>query len=75
MAGADPDYQLARLHLEPGDILVVKIHDQIQDEAHIERIRANAKLLFGDACPAILVLDANVDLSILTRTEIESRSA
>lgn len=67
----DWEYKVGKLHLEPGDILVLKINTRMINEAHMERIRENAKMLFGDHANKIMVLDENVDISVLTRAEIE----
>lgn len=70
----DLEYRVGKLHLEPDDILVVKINTKMIDLVHIERIRENAKLVFGDRATKILVLDSNIDISVLTRAEIEERT-
>jgi hypothetical protein len=68
----DLEYQIARLQLRPGDVLVLKIAQYLPMEA-MKRIKDDLDRLVP-GIPA-MVLDPNVDLSVLTREEIEQRSA
>lgn len=72
----DPDeiefrYRVGRLQLTPGDVLVVKVDHPISPEA-----AARIRQYVDDATPSgtrTIVIDASIDLSVLTKTEIDER--
>jgi hypothetical protein len=69
----DLEYGIGRLRLEPGDVLVIKIAGGISTEL-VARFRAEAKHVLGEDTK-VLVLGDRVDLSILTKAEIEAKVA
>ena len=64
---------VAKMNLAPGDILVVKVNHHIPAEAHV-RIRDKMAAILPDGVQCI-VIDSSVDLSVLTRAEIEAKAA
>jgi hypothetical protein len=66
------EYQVAKLALAPGDALVVKL-DMIPTPAQADLVRARLGAVLGEGVP-VLVLGRDVDLSVLTRAEIEARA-
>lgn len=67
------DGAVAKLQCAAGDVLVVKITSVVLSGEQQERLRAH----FARFVPAgvrILVLDRDVDLSVLSKSEIESRA-
>jgi hypothetical protein len=65
--------EIARLRLEPGDVLVVRVQNlPIDPGPVVERFGNTLK----QCCPEgvkVLIIDGNIDLSILTKSEIERR--
>jgi hypothetical protein len=68
-----PEYEIGRLRMEVGDVLVVKVHASLPGEV-AQKIRQQITSQIPGNAP-VIVIDKNVDLSILTRSEIEKRSA
>lgn len=68
---ADLEFQIAKLQLAPGDILVAKFGQGLTFEA-AQAVREQ----FCGAVPGhrVLIIDCDLDLSVLTRAEIESRA-
>lgn len=67
----DIEFKIARLDLRPGDILVLKLRDQVPTW-EMDRFRKIMQEITGDH--KCLVLENGVDLAILTAAEIEARS-
>jgi hypothetical protein len=67
------DVEIGKLHLKPGDVLVVRTESRIPMQVS-ERIRdlVQPKLPSGVQC---LVIDPGIDLSVLTRAEIDAKAA
>lgn len=70
MSDEIPGYAIAKLSLAPGDILVVKCN-LILTAKQIYDVRSRLQSIVGDI-PA-LVISSDIDLAVLTRSEIESR--
>jgi hypothetical protein len=68
----DPQFQIARLELKPGDILVLKAPGFLPATAQA-RIKSDLERI----CPGVkcMVLEGGMELAVLTREEIEQRSA
>jgi hypothetical protein len=68
----DPQYQIARLELKPGDVLVIKMTATRPSLSQIVQIKSDMQRI----CPGVtcLVLADDVELSVITREEIEQRS-
>lgn len=62
-----PEFAIARLELKPGDILVAKSSEHLSRE-FADRISEWIKLAAPDHM--VLVLDARLDLSVLTKAEL-----
>jgi hypothetical protein len=62
------DFSIAKLSLAPGDILVVKVHQRIAQET-FNRISD----YFSQQAPGhrVLILDRDLDLSVLTKADVE----
>ena len=72
-ADRDLEFRIAKLQLAPGDVLVVKSNKRVTPEA-IE----NAKRLMVHVLPPEvrwMFIDPEIELSVLTRAEIEARAA
>lgn len=67
------EYAMRRLKLEPNDILVVKGAKSISGEVSC-RIQKAARNILGEYAK-VLIVDPELDISVLTAAEIESRSA
>jgi hypothetical protein len=66
-------FEIGKLQLKDGDVLVVKTDRPMSHDA-AERTRKHLKgLLPRDV--AIMIIDRGVELSVLTKTEIEERVA
>ena len=65
------EYRLARLRLGPGDVLVVKYDGQASAD-EIRRSMDPVRQILG-GLPRILIIGPDVDLSVLTREDIEAR--
>lgn len=66
-----PAYEIAKLRMEPGDVLVIKVHAVLTADV-AKKIRDQIANQIPGKAPVILI-DKNVDLSLLTRAEIEQR--
>lgn len=68
------DVEIARLRLAAGDVLVVQATGVRLTDEMAMRIKAHVdrKLPHGVQC---LVLDPSIDLTVLTRAEIEAKVA
>lgn len=65
-------FEIAKLRLEPDDILVVKVDRPLSKEA-TDRIRKHlAGLLPGGI--KTMIIERGVDLAVLTKAEIEGRT-
>lgn len=73
-SAADLEYHIAKLRLQPGDLLVVKIDHTISAEI-CGRIRDHfeAALKASGISNRVLVVDNSIELSVLARDEIEKR--
>ena len=70
----DIEFKIAKLELGPRDVLVVKSAYHISDEG-VQRVRqyiCEQANIYGNA---ILVIQPDLDLAVLTRSEIEERTA
>ncbi len=65
----DVEYRIGRLALAPDDVLVVKINHVASKEMHHRVMNYVASVV--NEGTKILVIDHSVDLSVLTREEIE----
>lgn len=63
------EFEVARLRVEPGDVVVVKVHAVISDEV-ARRLRDQISTQLPPKTPMI-VIDKNVDLMVLTKADIE----
>lgn len=71
---SDPlEYQIARLALGPGDILVFSTPRTLSRDA-FDRIRKTLQELLGDS-RKVLILDAGCELSALTAEDLQERMA
>lgn len=66
------EYTLRRLKMEPNDVLVVRCTKSISNEAS-RRLHKAARNILGENAK-VLVVDPELDISILTAAEIETRS-
>ncbi|MCK1536835.1 MULTISPECIES: hypothetical protein [unclassified Bradyrhizobium] len=71
-APGDLQLRIAKLALAPDDVLVVKI-DRIVSAEAFHRIGKHVRSQLGDADRKILVIDSQIDLSVITREEILRR--
>lgn len=67
------EFEVARLRVEPGDVVVVKVHAVISGDV-AGRIKDQISSQLPPKTPMILI-DKNVDLMVLTRADIEKRIA
>lgn len=67
------EYRVGRLTIAPGDALVVKVDRMITTKI-AERLRKYAGAVVPEGTK-ILIIDQGIDLTILTREEIEQRTA
>lgn len=65
--------EIGKLQLAPGDVLVVKTDRPMSQDA-TERVRKHLKGLLPQNV-TIMIIDRGVELSVLTKTEIEERVA
>jgi hypothetical protein len=65
-------FEIARLDLRPGDILVLRFQDRLRPEA-IENIRRTMKDVVGDH--RCLILENGAELAVLTAAELEDKLA
>lgn len=68
----DLEYRIAKLKLESGDILILKF-DVVLTKEQAARIREDVKHIAPGT--KALILDHHAELSVLTRAEIEARTA
>jgi hypothetical protein len=66
------EFRIARLELKPGDILVVKIKSARPSSSHLKDLKAAIERVYRGPC---LIFDETMDLAVLTREDIEQRSA
>lgn len=68
---ADLEYRIAKLALKPGEILVVKV-----DHTLDARIGGNIRKHFEDVVKGnrVIIIDNSMDLSVLTKADIEQRA-
>jgi hypothetical protein len=66
------DAEIGKLDLAPGDILVVKVDRMIPSET-ADRIAAHVKPKLPDGVQ-VLVIDPAIELSVLTRAEIDAKT-
>lgn len=66
------EYRIAKLQLRPGDVLVVKVDHTISAEIG-GRIREHFERTVGPD-RKVLILDNSIDLSVLTKADIEKRT-
>lgn len=65
------DFEIARLDLQPGDMVVLKLRDRVPREALDHFRKTMMDVTRGHKC---LILENGADLAILTAAEIEARS-
>lgn len=65
------EFRIAKLSLDPGDVLVVKV-DKIITAEVAAMIKKQVFEATGNR--RVLVLDKNIDLAVLTSSEIEARA-
>ncbi|MGD5626675.1 hypothetical protein QUT74_22530, partial [Xanthomonas citri pv. citri] len=70
---ADLEYRIAKLSLAPDDVLVVKVNERVPTEL-FQRVANYVRSQLDDKTRKVLVIDSQVDLSVITREEIERRS-
>ena len=68
----DLEYRVGKLSLAPGDVLVAKV-DTVLSLAQHDYIRQNLSASLPEGVKA-LVLDSRMDLSILTKADIDART-
>lgn len=71
MSSADLELRIARLTLAPGDVLVAKAKGEMTSAA-AERGERYLRMLVPHGV-RVMVIDDRVDLSVLTKAEIEDR--
>jgi hypothetical protein len=72
MTEAELPIQIAKLQLAPDDILVARFTRLVSQET-CKRASDHIKRLLPPGVQ-VLVIDPSIDLSVLTRSEIESRA-
>lgn len=66
-------FEIGKLQLKDGDVLIVKTERPMSNDV-TERVRKHLKgLLPRDV--TVMIIDRGVELSVLTKTEIEERVA
>ena len=68
----DLEYRVGKLSLAPGDVLVAKV-DTVLSLAQHDYIRQNLSASLPEGVTA-LVLDSRMDLSVLTKADIDART-
>ena len=68
----DLEYRIAKLSVSPGDVLVVKVDRPITNESGASIRDSVASYLPTGA--RVLVLGDAIDLSVLTKAEIDART-
>lgn len=66
-------FEIAALRLQPGDVLVVKTDRPVSADA-AERIRKHLKSILPQGV-STLVINPDIQLSVLSRSEIEAKVA
>jgi hypothetical protein len=66
-------FEIAALRLQPGDVLVVKTDRQVSPDI-AERIRKHLKSILPQGVNT-LVINPDIELSVLSRSEIEAKVA
>lgn len=75
MAGYDIEtfeYQIGKLRLEPGDILVVKASGRLEE--YISNVGVKWLEILLPPGTKLMLIDQNTDLQILTAAEIEAKT-
>jgi hypothetical protein len=72
MKTAKTAIEIAKLHLAVGDVLVMRSRELLSREQAI-RLRDNAQSLVPEGVK-VMVIDRQLELSVLTRAEIEART-
>jgi protein involved in polysaccharide export with SLBB domain len=70
--GSALEYRIAKLRLEPGDVLIVKVDQHLTLEMTIGAAQA-MKDIVGQDVP-VMVIDRDIDVSLLTKAEIAERT-
>ena len=65
-----PEFAIAKLKLEPGDVLVLKFPKPLSRE-QMQNIRETFRINFPNV--KAMILDSGADLSVLTVEDIEKR--
>lgn len=73
---SDLETKIAKLDLAPNDILVVKVTHHVISRAMADSLKAGIKDALGPehAATRVLILDRGMELSVLTKAEIEDRA-
>lgn len=69
---ADLEYQIARLALKSGDVLVVKVDHTLNAEIG-GRIREHFETVLGNK-NKVLIIDNSIDLSVLSEAQMKPQS-
>ena len=73
--GGELEYRIGKLELRPGDVVVVKVDRRHLTPEVAQRLHAAVRTaLSDDERNKVLILDAEVELSVLTKAEIEART-
>lgn len=67
------ELRIARLELGPGDMIILQA-DKILSREQADRIREYVRLAVGND-RRVLLLSGGIELSVLTKTEIDARAA
>lgn len=67
----DLEYRIGKLVLGPGDFLVVKSDRRLTTE-QLVRMRDSMKSALGAMENKVLVVDVGIDLTVLTKAQIET---
>jgi len=73
LEAAGNEFNIARLELGPRDVLVVKTAYHISDEG-VQSVKSYVASQ-ANITNAVLVIQPDLDLAVLTRSEIEERTA
>ena len=64
------EYRIGRLELRPGDMLVIKVTGNVPSEQVMQMAEDIREIVKSP----VLVIDQNIDLSVLTKEEIAARA-
>lgn len=67
------DVEIAKLSLAPGDVLVIRLQGRVTDDVQ-RRVQSILKSKLPEGVNS-LVIDSAVDISVLSRAEIEAKAA